>query len=65
MTDPAQSARLLEAVAILKAHNAWRRGEDDSTMPDLGAHPRLLGQAIDTVVELVPVLVAALSAVKP
>lgn len=57
MSDPTESQRLLEAVLILKKHNAWRRGEDDSSMPDLDMHPRLLGQAIDTVVELVPELV--------
>ena len=56
MTDP-QSARLLEAVDVLRQHNKWRRDEDDSLMPTPATHPRLLGQAIDTVVEMVPGLI--------
>ena len=56
MTDPTQSTRLLAAVALLKSHNAWRRGEDDSAMPSGGTNPMLLGQAIDLIVELVPEL---------
>jgi len=57
MTDPTNKQRLLEAVQILADHNKWRRGEDDSSMPARDVSPMLLGQAIDTVVELVPGLV--------
>lgn len=52
MTD-----RLLAAVALLAEHNKWRRGEDDSAMPSGGTNPMLLGQAIDTIVKLVPELI--------
>lgn len=52
------SDRLLAAVALLKSHNAWRRAEDDSAMPSGGTNPMLLGQAIDTIVKLVPELIA-------
>lgn len=58
MTTPTTSARLREAVALLVEHNKWRRGEDDSSMPSGGPNPRLLGQAIDTVAQLVPELIA-------
>lgn len=51
MTDP-QSARLLEAVDVLRRHNEWRRCDDGST--PMVHH---LGRAIDTVVELVPELI--------
>jgi hypothetical protein len=57
MTDPTTSERILEAVELLKSHNAWRRGEDDSAMPSGGTNPMLLGQAIDTIVDLVPELI--------
>ena len=57
MTDPTNKQRLLEAVQILADHNKWRRGEDDSSMPARDVSPMLLGQAIDTVVQLVPGLV--------
>lgn len=58
MSDPTTSARLREAVALLVEHNKWRRGEDDSAMPSGGVNPMLLGQAIDTVAQLVPELIA-------
>ena len=62
MTDPTQSARILEAVALLKIHNAWRRGEDEddgehSPMPAYGVSPIELGNAIDDIVDLVPELI--------
>ena len=57
MSDPAASASLREALTLLEAHNAWRRGEDDSAMPTGGTNPMLLEQAIDTIVELVPGLI--------
>ena len=60
MTDHTNKKRLLEAVQILADHNKWRRGEDDSSMPARDVSPMLLGQAIDTVVQLVPGLVDGL-----
>ena len=57
MTDPTNKQRLLEAVQILADHNKWRRGDDDSSMPARDVSPMLLGQAIDTVVQLAPGLV--------
>ena len=39
------NTKLQSAIAVLKSHNAWRRG-DDSEMTD----PVKLGKAIDTVV---------------
>ena len=53
MTDP-QSARLLEAVDVLRQHNKWRRCDDGSTPNVLRVH---LVQAIDTIVDLVPGLI--------
>ena len=55
MTDPLDSERLTEAVAILVAHNRWRRCDDGST-PSVNVYE--IGQAIDIVGELVPLIIA-------
>ena len=52
---------LTEAVAILTAHNRWRRGldETDDDLPSSrSTDPKLLGQALDAVAELVPRLIS-------
>lgn len=54
MSAPTQSERLLEAVDILRRHNEWRRCDDGSTPMVQRGH---VGQAIDTIVELVPELI--------
>ena len=47
-TPPAAPAiTLKEAVSILKKHNIWRRGDGDLAMTE----PRILGKAIDIIVD--------------
>ncbi len=50
---------LVEAVDILKAHNAWRRGElDDGTNINLTMQsPKQIGQAIDVAIEMLEFMV--------
>jgi hypothetical protein len=56
MTDPAPTARLLDAVETLRKHNEWRRGAETSM-----ESPGVIGAAIDVVCELVPQLDARLT----
>lgn len=41
----------LKTALILRLHNAWRRG-DDETAPNM-TPPKLLGEAIDTAIALI------------
>lgn len=50
---------LVEAVEVLKSHNAWRRGElDDGTNIGLTMqNPVEIGQAIDVAIEMLEFMV--------
>jgi hypothetical protein len=53
---------LTDAVALLQAHNTWRRTPahmPDDASPPMGS-PTQLGIAIDTVVDTAPLVLAAL-----
>lgn len=54
--------KLAEAIAILEAHNIWRRHDahlPEDAAPPMG-DPRQIGIAIDTVCDIAPALLRAL-----
>lgn len=52
----------LKTALILRLHNAWRRG-DDETAPNM-TQPKLLGEAIDTAIALIEMHDEILAALK-
>jgi hypothetical protein len=38
-----------ESIAIVKAHNKWRRGDDEDDDTPM-VHPKILGEALDVLI---------------